>query len=198
MFFAAPEVRGAHSSRGPVGRNAGAARVAALAVALFLSGAFLNSTSGHCAGDAPPPAAMDKPFFRLIDTAGAEVSLAAFSGRDVVVHFFATWCEPCREELPALDRLVARARDRNVAVVAISVAEVPIRVRRFREQTPVGFPILLDQDRAVAKAWGVTTLPTSFVLDADLKMRFAVEHEYDWDRFDSATPTTQQSSEGRQ
>lgn len=71
-------------------------------------------------------------------------------------------------------------------------------VRRFREQTPVGFPILLDQDRAVAKAWGVTTLPTSFVLDADLKMRFAVEHEYDWDRFDSATPTTQQSSEGRQ
>jgi len=69
--------------------------------------------------------------------------------------------------------------------------------RRLRERTPVGLPILLDQDRAVAKAWGVT-VPTSFVLDANLKTRFAVEHEYDGDRFDSATPTTRQSSEGRQ
>ena len=107
----------------------------------------------------------------------------------MVVHFFATWCEPCREELPALDRLAARGRERNVTVVAIAVAEVPVRLTRFLAQTPVAFPVLLDEDRAVAKnwgvkAWGVATLPTSFVLDADLKTRRVIAHASDWDRFD--------------
>jgi len=112
-----------------------------------------------------------------------------------VVHFFATWCEPCREELPALDRLVARSRDRDLAVVAIAVAEVPVRVKRFLAQTPVAFPVLIDADRAVAKAWGVTTLPTSFVLDADLNIRLAVEQAHDWDRFDPTRLADQHSRE---
>ena len=92
--------------------------------------------------------------------------LIAQHGRVVLVHFFATWCEPCREELPALRRLVERAVRQPVTVLAISVAEVPMRAcARFIESTPVNFPVLLDQDRAVAKAWDVYTLPTTFVLD---------------------------------
>jgi peroxiredoxin len=169
--------------------------LAALALSISV---FLGSTPGYCENDGLRPATGDKPSFRLIDASGAAVSLDAFAGRNVVVHFFATWCEPCREELPALNRLVESARDRNVAVLAIAVAEVPLRVRHFLEQTPVGFPILLDQDRAVAKAWGVTTLPTSFILSTDLKVRFAVEHEYDWDRFDPTDPTHPHSREQSQ
>jgi thiol-disulfide isomerase/thioredoxin len=101
----------------------------------------------------------------------------------VLVHFFATWCEPCREELPALNRLAARAGG-NVTVLAIAVADADSSVQRFFATTPVDFPILLDRDRAVARAWNVTTLPTTFVLDAGLRPRFVVETDYAWDSLD--------------
>jgi peroxiredoxin len=122
--------------------------------------------------------------FALTDASGSKLALSDLMGRSVVVHFFATWCEPCREELPALNRLVARADGRDLAVVAVSVAEAPVRVRRFLNETPVNFPILLDEDRAVAKSWGVDTLPTTIILDTGLKPRLSVEREYDWDRLD--------------
>ena len=67
-------------------------------------------------------------------------------------------------------------------VIAISVAEPEMRVRRFLAAKAPGFPVLLDGDRAVARAWGVSTLPTSFVLDASLKPLLAAEEGVDWDK----------------
>lgn len=122
--------------------------------------------------------------FTLPSAGGPSFSLGALRGRIVLVHFFATWCEPCREELPALRRLVARADPDSLMVVAISVAEVELRVRRFLETTPVNFPVLLDQDRAVAKAWNISALPSTVVLDADLKPRLATEADFAWDSID--------------
>ena len=108
-----------------------------------------------------------QPSFSLPTIAGAAAALEAARGHVVLVHFFATWCEPCREELPALNRLAARAGG-DVTVLAIAVADADRSVQRFFAATPVDFPILLDRDRAVAKAWNVATLPTTFVLDAKL------------------------------
>jgi len=124
-----------------------------------------------------------QPIFSLPNTTGANVALEAARGHVVLVHFFATWCEPCREELPALNRLAARAGG-NVKVLAIAVADTDQRVQRFLETTPVDFPVLLDRDRAVAKAWQIATLPTTFVLDAGLHPRFVVETDYAWDTLD--------------
>jgi thiol-disulfide isomerase/thioredoxin len=124
-----------------------------------------------------------QPTFSLPNTTGANVALEAGRDHVVLVHFFATWCEPCREELPALNRLAARAGG-NVKVLAIAVADADQRVQRFFEATPVDFPILLDRDRAVAKAWNVATLPTTFVLDASLHPRFVVETDFAWDTID--------------
>lgn len=126
-----------------------------------------------------------QPAFTLPNTNGTDVALDSAQGPIVLVHFFATWCEPCREELPALNRLVAHA-DGKVTVLAISVAEVDVRVRRFIESMPVEFAVLLDRDRAVAKAWNVSTLPTTFVLDADLRPRLVVESDFAWDSVDAA------------
>ena len=112
------------------------------------------------------------------------VDLRSLHGRIVIVHFFATWCEPCREELPALQRLAARLNPQSVEIVAISVAEVELRVRRFLEAMPVSFPVLLDQDRAVAKAWNISTLPSTIIIDSDLRPRLMVEHDIYWDRLD--------------
>jgi peroxiredoxin len=74
-------------------------------------------------------------------------------------------------------------------VLAIAVADADRSVQRFFETTPVGFPILLDRDRAVAKAWHVVSLPTSFVLDANLRPTFVVETDYAWDTIDLGTLT---------
>jgi peroxiredoxin len=123
----------------------------------------------------------DRPAFVLPDLNGADIALRSRHGSMVLVHFFATWCEPCRDELPALRRLVARSADVGVTVLAVSVAEVDERVRRFFETMPVNFPILLDRDRAVAKAWEVNTLPTTFVLDGTHTPRLVVEGEFSWD-----------------
>ena len=125
-----------------------------------------------------------KPAFNLQDLNGSHVSLQDFAGRPVLVHFFATWCEPCRDELPALARLQQRAP--GVAVLAISVAENAQRVGRFFAQTPTGFPVLLDTDRAVAKSWDITTLPTTYMLDAGLRPHRVVEADYPWDNVDIA------------
>jgi peroxiredoxin len=123
----------------------------------------------------------ERAAFVLPDLNGADVTLRSQHGSMVLVHFFATWCEPCRDELPALRRLVARSADIGVTVVAVSVAEVDERVRRFFETMPVNFPVLLDRDRAVAKAWEVSTLPTTFVLDRTLTPRLVAEGEFAWD-----------------
>jgi thiol-disulfide isomerase/thioredoxin len=121
-----------------------------------------------------------QPAFSLPTIDGATAVLEAARGHVVLVHFFATWCEPCREELPALNRLAARAGG-SVTVLAIAVADADRSVQRFFATTPVDFPILLDRDHAVAKGWNVATLPTTFVLDADLRPRFVVETDYAWD-----------------
>lgn len=139
------------------------------------------------AGASPPelvPIDTSKPSFNLDDLNRQPVSLADQRSEIVVVHFFATWCEPCRDELPALNRLVARADPAKLRVLTISVAEVDVRVRNFVEKLPVDFPILLDRDRSVAKAWSVSALPTTFILDRNLKPRLVVERDYDWDRVD--------------
>ena len=124
-----------------------------------------------------------QPAFALRDSTGTEVALAATPRQIVLVHFFATWCEPCRDELPALNRLAARGQG-TVRVLAISVDEADLRVRRFLESMPLAFPVLLDRDRAVAKGWNVSTLPTTFVLDANLRPHFIVETDFAWDGID--------------
>ena len=88
-----------------------------------------------------------------------------------------------------------------------SVAEVEPRVRRFLESMPVNFPVLLDQDRAVAKAWKISTLPSTVVLDSGLKPKLVVEADYAWDRIEpdaliemlrsaQTTPTTKSTNQG--
>jgi len=125
--------------------------------------------------------------FTLPSTSGAEIALAAQKSRVVLVHFFATWCEPCREELPALMRLIARARADDLAVVPLAVGEPAVRVQKFMSMTNVNFPVLLDEDRAVSKAWKIHALPSTVVLDNHLTPRLIVQSDFDWDRIDLAT-----------
>lgn len=124
------------------------------------------------------------PEFELDSMSGGRLSLADTRGRIVLLHFFATWCEPCRPEMASLDRLAQRMRGESLSILAVSVAEAEARLTRFFVESPVGFPILLDRDRKASRAWGVEALPTTFVLGRDLRQRLFVRGDLDWQRPD--------------
>lgn len=117
----------------------------------------------------------------LDSLSGARQSLTGQRGRAVLVHFFATWCDSCRREMPSLKRLTGQLGGWRLTVLAIDTGEPDARVRRFFEKQPVNFPVLLDRDRAVSKSWQVALLPTTFLLDSQLRPRFVVEGDFDWD-----------------
>lgn len=117
--------------------------------------------------------------FALPDLDGEKRALAEESGRPVLVHFFATWCEPCKDELPGLQQFVD-ARRGEIGILAVNVGEVPSRVRNFLKQTPVTFPVVLDADRSVTRSWAIEGLPATVVLDRTLTPRLAVTGDLDW------------------
>lgn len=122
-----------------------------------------------------------KPSLELDSLDHGKISLDAYKGRALLVHFFATWCEPCVAEMASLERLAVRRRGEALSILAIDVGEIDARVRSFISKNPVSFPTLLDRDRAVTKAWQVKALPSSFILDSNLVPVLFVERDVDWD-----------------
>jgi peroxiredoxin len=125
-----------------------------------------------------------RPSFSLPSLDGPARELAQLRGQVVLLHFFATWCEPCRAEMASLRALQSRLVGAPFAIVPVSVAEADGAVRRFFAGESLPFAILLDRDRAVARAWNVQTLPATVVLDRALKPRFIAEGDVDWARPD--------------
>lgn len=98
---------------------------------------------------------------------GREVELPARGARVTIVDFWATWCEPCREQLPDLDRLAAAWRGRGVEVYAISFDEDRAALHEFIARTPVGFTVLWEKGGGgLADRLALTRLPTTILLDA--------------------------------
>jgi len=98
---------------------------------------------------------------------GEPVSLAGLRGRVVLVNFWATWCKPCEEEMPAMQRLYESLAGSGFELLAISVDEDPALVERFRDRLGISFPILLDPDQRVSHAWQTFRFPETLLVDAD-------------------------------
>lgn len=160
--------------------------VAALVVGLSMLAAPGDAEDGKPTGSTTLVALAGSPqsSFALPSLDGPAIELARLRGRIVLIHFFATWCEPCRAEMASLLDLQARLDGRPFAIVPISVAEADGAVRRFFANESLPFAILLDRDRSVARAWNIHTLPSSVVLDRTLKPRFMAEGDVDWARPD--------------
>ena len=176
----APEVRGYIAER------PNAAASLAVSVALILHFWCVPVVAAGNKAVLAPDREGALPLFVLKDSTGQPRDLEAHRGRPVLVHFFATWCEPCRDELPALNRLVERAPGRTLTVLAVSVSEPELRVMRFLEATPLAYPVLLDTDGGTARAWRIRSLPTTVVLDSELRPNARATGEVDWDAVDPA------------
>jgi len=125
------------------------------------------------AGGATPP-------LLLQDLDGRPQRLEDYRGKVVLINFWATWCEPCRAEMPSINKLSATLAGRPFAVLAVNLGEPESRVKRFMEQVPLDFPVLLDRDTAAAKTWKARILPASFVVGPDGRIRYSVLGEIDW------------------
>jgi peroxiredoxin len=122
------------------------------------------------------------PSLRLPDLDGKEHALEAYRGKVVLVNFWATWCEPCKEEMPSIERLRRSLEGRPFAVLAVNLAEPDSRVQRFLSQVPLGFPVLMDRDTAAAKAWKARLLPATYIIGPDGRIRYSYLGELDWSR----------------
>lgn len=120
------------------------------------------------------------PPLRLTDLQGKTHDLSEYRGKAVLVNFWATWCEPCREELPSMNRLKKSLEGQPFEVLAVDVGEEPAQIREFLAKLPVEFPVLLDQDSEAVREWKMFVLPTTFVLDTEGQIRYSYVGQLDW------------------
>lgn len=125
------------------------------------------------------------PALALNDLGGAARTLADYRGRVVLLNFWATWCEPCRDELASIRKLQERLTGLPFAVVLINYGEARARVADFVKREAISFPILLDPNQDAPKAWRVRVLPSSFLVGPDGRVRYSVIGEIDWGRDDA-------------
>jgi peroxiredoxin len=112
-----------------------------------------------------PAETIAAPEFELADLAGRPVRLRDFRGRVVLLNFWATWCAPCREEMPALDTLARELGPRGLAVVGVNFKEPRAKVEAFVQEHGLRFPMLLDVEGRVGERYQVFALPVTFVVD---------------------------------
>ncbi len=105
--------------------------------------------------------------FKLDDLQGDSVRLSSFGGRVVLLNFWATWCEPCRDEMPSLESLYNLYKDKGLVVVGVDLDESAASVQSFVSQHGITFPILLDRSGSVGLRYGARGIPTSYLIDKD-------------------------------
>ncbi len=121
------------------------------------------------------------PGYELPDLEGRNHRLEDLRGRIVLLNFWATWCGPCREELPALDQLASRHAEDGLVVVGISLDRAGREaVAGFLEGRGIGFPVLLDPNSEVGDRYGVRFYPTSVVIDRQGRLVAHVPSAWDW------------------
>ena len=126
-------------------------------------------------------AALPAPELKAHDLGGAPRTLADYRGKVVLLNFWATWCPPCQREMPSLERLRTKMAGRPLEIVAISSAETPAEVNAYLSKMKLGFPVLLDTDSSNTRRWKVFALPTTFVLDAEGRVRHVLTGPAEWD-----------------
>ncbi|MEY2633444.1 MAG: hypothetical protein RIR00_2098 [Pseudomonadota bacterium] len=126
----------------------------------------------------PPKAAAP---LQLPDLQGRRLDLQALRGKVVLVNFWASYCVPCRQEMPSLSRLRTRLAGRGLEVLAVDVAEDKASVTAFLNRLPVSFPVVLDEEGQVMAAWQAMVLPTTFLVDRQGRVRGRLQGEADWD-----------------
>lgn len=125
----------------------------------------------------PQPA----PTFQLVDLNNKTHTLEDFKGKPLIVNFWATWCPPCRAELPAFNRAWAKVKDHDIQMIAINIGEDQKTVFDFIQDFPIDFTVLLDPESDQLANWQAHGLPTTYIIDAEGKVFYQAVGEREWD-----------------
>lgn len=163
----------------------------ALAAGLWLAAdaaATLGSPQAiEALGLVAPPEPRPVSDFTLPALSGGSLAMKDLRGKTVLVHFWTTWCPPCKWELPLLEKLYREHKDRGFMVLAISIDRSEQVVRKFVRGKDLTFPIVLDPESAVASKFGLIGLPGTFIVGADGYIKASGYGPREWDSPDART-----------
>lgn len=141
-----------------------------LFVLLLVAGYWSLVTKSHA--QPPSPYAVEKlsgqkaPDFTLKDINGNPVSLSSFKGKVVLLNFWATWCPPCRAEIPSMNKLQQMLKNRGLVILAVSTDRAVVDVKDFLKKNPVAFTVVVDYNLSVSRSlYKVFMMPTTFLID---------------------------------
>jgi thiol-disulfide isomerase/thioredoxin len=124
----------------------------------------------------------------IMDIDGKTHRLSDYRGEVVIINFWATWCPPCREEMPSMARAAALIEDDGIRMLAVNVGENEDTIFQFTANYPVSFPLLMDLDSQVTEAWPIRGLPTTFVVDPEGRIAFRAIGGREWDEDEILAP----------
>ena len=146
-------------------RSTAAALLAAL-VALALPAWAAADSAADAVAPSPAPA------FTLQATDGRQVSLAQFKGDVVMINFWASWCGPCRQEMPLLDSIYRKYKDMGFELIGVNVEPDSKAANAWLKATPVTYPVLYDPQSKVSQLYQVQAMPTTVIIDRSGTVRF--------------------------
>ncbi|MDR2700945.1 MAG: TlpA family protein disulfide reductase [Spirochaetaceae bacterium] len=112
---------------------------------------------------------------------GGSAALSAYKGKVVVLNFWATWCQPCRDEMPSMETFYKRFKSRGLEILAVDGGEDAATVLQFIRNNGYTFPVLLDRDNKVNSLYGIRAIPTTFILDREGKIIGQIMGSARWD-----------------
>lgn len=125
--------------------------------------------------------ALQAPDFVLNDLDGNQHRLSDYRGRVIIVNFWATWCPPCRAEMPSMQRAWEQLEKEGILMLGIDVGEDEDTIFQFTASYPVEFPLLMDSDSSVINQWPVRGVPTTFVVDPKGRIVYRAIGGREWD-----------------
>jgi len=117
------------------------------------------------------------PDFNLASLDGGQIQLSELRGRPVVVNFWATWCTPCRREMPDFQSVFERFEKDGLMVIGLNVGEARVGIEQFRDQVGFTFPILIDKEEEAQTAYRILPLPATFFIDRTGKINAIYQHQ---------------------
>ena len=143
-----------------------------IAVIILVPVVVLGLVMAGCSNDTfnlPPAEEVNvgnaAPDFQVSDLDGKPVSLSDFQGKPILINFWASWCRPCRTEMPYIQQVYEEWSNKGLVVLAINIGETPSETKEFMQDYELSFPVLLDIKRLVAQEYNVWSIPTTFFID---------------------------------
>ena len=150
-----------------------------LTLAISISSSAIAASNIHTLTRVPGNP--DAPEFKLEDQDGNFLKMSDYKGKVVVVNFWATWCPPCRKEMPSMQRAWEILQKEDIMMLAINVGEDSDQIFSFTAEYPVEFPLIMDSDSSVVKQWKVRGLPTTYIVNPAGQIVYQAIGDREWD-----------------